>query len=156
VTGIAPFLERCVGCGQTTNDIGYSRHDREPRCGACERRADHERRLLVGDAWYRRQIIAWAKQRWPDWEREHGWAICADLFADTRALGGWKAVGVELERPSQPIKTRPCRVCGATTTSVSNYFCADCHFRGWWGQWRDVASQPVEPRHEQLTIGDAR
>lgn len=31
---------------------------------------------------------------------------------------------------------RPCPVCGEITTSASKYFCANCHFGGWWGRWK--------------------
>lgn len=33
------------------------------------------------------------------------------------------------------IETRPCPVCGFRTTSVTKYFCARCHFHGWWRDW---------------------
>jgi hypothetical protein len=39
--------------------------------------------------------------------------------------------------PSLRIKARPCPECGETTTSVTRYSCAGCHFRGWWGRWAD-------------------
>jgi hypothetical protein len=39
-------------------------------------------------------------------------------------------------RRRQPVGvTRPCVDCGATTTSYSRFYCAACHFRGWWGEW---------------------
>jgi hypothetical protein len=136
-------LLRCVECRQTTGDVAQSRRDREPRCGPCERRVDHARRLLAGDDWYRDQIAAYAERLYgPGWEIGPGWQFCADLFADARALGGWQAVGVELPAPQSRLRIdkRPCPQCGETTTSVSNYFCAGCHFRGWWGRWRDTTT----------------
>jgi hypothetical protein len=139
-----------------TWDATPSRHDRQPRCGPCERHFDHGRRLHRGDRWYGWAIIDFAQLRYgDDWEREPGFEFCADLFADTRALGGWGAVGVELSSPRRKleIETRPCPVCGQTTTSVSNYFCGMCHFHGWWGQWADeddeqdqTRGRPKDPR----------
>jgi hypothetical protein len=35
----------------------------------------------------------------------------------------------------EPIRTRPCPVCNETTTSAALFFCAGCHFAGWWGRW---------------------
>jgi hypothetical protein len=128
-------LLRCVGCRIVTGDAVPSRRDREPRCGPCERRADHDRRVAQGDPWYGGLIIDFALGRYGDeWEREPGWRFCADLFGDVRALCGWQGVGVELpERVRRlEIETRPCPDCGETVTSVTNYMCATCHFRGWW------------------------
>jgi len=30
------------------------------------------------------------------------------------------------------INTRRCSDCGGPTTSLTRYFCAACHFAGWW------------------------
>jgi hypothetical protein len=91
-------LLRCVRCGQTTGDVSTSRRDGGPRCYPCERRTDHERRLAHGERWYRAAIVAFAESRYgPAWEQEHGFAVCAELFADTRALLGWDGVGVIFE-----------------------------------------------------------
>jgi len=133
-------LLRCVGCGFVTGDAVESFRDDEPRCPPCERRADHQRRLEQGDRWYADRIVAYAEGMYgADWEQQHGWRYCADLFADARALGGWAAVGVELgpRRARLEVTTEPCPVCGETTTSVTGFFCAGCHFAGWWGRWRD-------------------
>jgi hypothetical protein len=138
-------LLRCLGCGQVTGDVRPSRRDREPRCGPCDRRADHDHRLATGDRWYGNQVIDFAERHYgPEWEQLRGWQFCADLFADTRALGGWKAVGVEMPTPRSRLEVtvRPCPVCGAVTTSLAGYLCASCHFRGWWGPWRDDDVEP--------------
>jgi hypothetical protein len=42
-------LLRCAGCLFVTGDATPSRHDGQPRCGPCERHADHDRRLARGD-----------------------------------------------------------------------------------------------------------
>jgi hypothetical protein len=131
-------LLRCARCRQVTGDVTPSPRDGSSRCPPCNRRADHEHRLANGDRWYREQIVRHAERLYgPDWERRPGWGFCANLFADTRALGGWKAVGVEMPAPRSRlvIKERPCAVCGFVTTSLTSYLCAACHFRGWW--WRD-------------------
>jgi hypothetical protein len=144
-------LLRCVRCEQVTGDATPSPRDREPRCSPCERRTDHEHRLATGDRWYRERIADYAERLYgPEWERKPGWQFCADLFADARALGGWAIVGVKLprRRPRLKVTTRPCPVCGETTTSVTNYFCAACHFQGWWGQWRGEVEAPAVTTHD--------
>jgi hypothetical protein len=127
----------CVGCGFIVDDVAASSDDGAPRCRPCERRADHKRRLERGDWWYRDRIAEFAVATYGHgWEREPGFAYCAGVFAHTRALCGWAGVGVELPPPRQkPIRTRPCPHCGEVTASASGYFCAGCHFAGWWGRW---------------------
>jgi hypothetical protein len=139
-------LLRCDRCNQTTGDVTYSQCDGRPRCPPCERRADHERRLIAGNRWYVDRIVDFAERLYgPEWEQARGWAFCADLFADTRALGGWKAVGVEIPAPRSRlvIEKRSCSVCGYVTTSLTDYLCADCHFRGWWGRRRDDGEESL-------------
>jgi hypothetical protein len=126
-------LLRCDDCGFVTGDVCRSRYDKQDRCGPCDRRADHARRLATGDGWYLSKIREFAGR----YGRDDFADACA-LFADTRALGGWAAVGVELPpRRARAAATRPCPVCGETTSSASAHFCAACHFRGWWSRWDD-------------------
>jgi hypothetical protein len=145
-------LLRCESCGFVTGDVAPSRRARVERCRPCERRADHQLRLAVGDPWYRDQIRKWAASHYSadSWENP-GLGYCIELFADTRALGGWAAVGVEMGPPKpKPIRVRPCPRCGEQTSSSSNYFCAGCHFRGWYGRWGD---EPVaEEKDGQLNV----
>jgi hypothetical protein len=44
--------------------------------------------------------------------------------------------GYQCERcgPLQ-IRIRTCTACGEETSSATRYFCAGCHFAGWWGRW---------------------
>jgi hypothetical protein len=30
---------------------------------------------------------------------------------------------------------RECGQCGGAVTSAAGFFCAACHFDGWWGKW---------------------
>jgi hypothetical protein len=38
-------------------------------------------------------------------------------------------------RRARPVVVELCDRCGGTTSSYSRFFCAACHFAGWWGQW---------------------
>jgi hypothetical protein len=137
-------VNRCVGCRQYAVDAAASAHDGATRCPACERHFDHRRRLAAGDKWYRSCVEEFAERgHGPEWRRRP-WQMVCDLFADTRALGGWTAVGVDASpRPRERgILTRPCSDCGEPTTSITNYFCASCHFSGWYGRWRRKPTTP--------------
>lgn len=34
------------------------------------------------------------------------------------------------------VRVRECGHCGGTVTSAAGFFCAACHFTGWWGEWK--------------------
>jgi hypothetical protein len=133
-------LLRCAGCGFTTGDVIYN------LCGPCERRHDHARRLAEADEWYLEAICAFSGDRYASFDE------ACEVFCAVRAIGGWAAVGVEEAPRREPavITTRPCRKCGETTSSASGYFCAGCHFAGWWGKWADR----VDEREPVLALAE--
>jgi hypothetical protein len=63
--------------------------------------------------------------------------------SELRRPGGWKRDDLEhgWYRPRKrfSIDARPCSRCGGRTTSAMGYFCAGCHFRGWWNEESDAA-----------------
>jgi hypothetical protein len=52
-------------------------------------------------------------------------------FQAPPGLPRWRLV----PRKLKPLKVRPCPECGEATTSASWFYCAGCHFKGWWGRW---------------------
>lgn len=58
-----------------------------------------------------------------------------DALCHTRSGIQGLANRVQWVDETTEIKTRPCPVCDFRTTSVTNYFCARCHFHGWWRDW---------------------
>ena len=70
-------------------------------------------------------------------ERENGNSARPSRLARHRC-GRWvhRGNGYQCEHCGPlRIRTRTCTACGEETSSASRYFCAGCHFAGWWGRW---------------------
>jgi hypothetical protein len=105
---------------------------------------DHARAREIASADYERDVDAAVCFDEPDVfrpRRGRRWAwtlIDSGRIARCPRCRSWvsSANGFACRRcPPLRLVTRPCRSCGETTSSVTRYFCAGCHFAGWWGRW---------------------
>lgn len=64
-----------------------------------------------------------------------------DIFASTKPKPRRRPPPPWMRRGPRPqageIIVSSCPDCGEQTSSFTNYACAGCHFRGWWGKWKE-------------------
>jgi len=78
-----------------------------------------------------RRVTSRARERAAEIERD------VDAFAFVGKPRPFRPRRRKRRRDQLVIRTAACPDCGETTSSVARYFCAGCHFAGWWGRWSE-------------------